>query len=91
MTKRKDATEVGRRGFLKGAALAGAATTIAAPLTAKATPLPPKRMKSAARHFRDPESRRRRPRRRVDSQIFLQGAASLVSPTSGLRFHGRCL
>jgi acetolactate synthase-1/2/3 large subunit len=34
MSKRKDAAEVGRRGFLKGAALAGAATTIAAPLSA---------------------------------------------------------
>ena len=34
MSKRKDATGVGRRGFLKGAALAGAATTVAAPLGA---------------------------------------------------------
>ncbi len=34
MSKRKDAAEVGRRGFLKGAALAGAATTVAAPLSA---------------------------------------------------------
>ena len=35
MTKRRSATEVGRRGFLKGASLVGAAT-IAAPLTAAA-------------------------------------------------------
>jgi thiamine pyrophosphate-dependent acetolactate synthase large subunit-like protein len=47
MSKRKDAAEVGRRGFLKGAALAGAASTIAAPLSAVAqTPAaaPPEKM-----------------------------------------------
>jgi acetolactate synthase I/II/III large subunit len=36
MAKRKGATGVGRRSFLKGAALAGAATTLAAPITAVA-------------------------------------------------------
>jgi len=36
MSKRKDLGSVGRRGFLKGAALAGAASTIAAPLKAVA-------------------------------------------------------
>ncbi len=36
MSKRKGTTQVGRRGFLKGAGLAGAAVTVAAPLTAMA-------------------------------------------------------
>ena len=46
MSKRKDATGVGRRGFLKGAAFAGAATTVVVPLGAIAQPLPPKRLKA---------------------------------------------
>jgi acetolactate synthase I/II/III large subunit len=84
MTKRNSATEVGRRGFLKGAALAGAATTIAAPLTAKAEPLPPKRMKAPqgvsaiqkAAETAPPASMANLP----------PGAAALVSPTSGSDF-----
>jgi thiamine pyrophosphate-dependent acetolactate synthase large subunit-like protein len=84
MSKRKDATGVGRRGFLKGAALAGAATTIATPLTAVAQPQPPKRPKAPqgvseihkAAETVAPASTANLP----------QGAEQLVSPTSGSDF-----
>jgi acetolactate synthase-1/2/3 large subunit len=84
MSKRKDAAGVGRRGFLKGAALAGAATTVAAPLGAIAQPQPPKRLKapqgvSAIQNAAETAK---------PAQIanLPQGAADLVSPTSGSDF-----
>lgn len=84
MSKRKDATGVGRRGFLKGAALAGAATTIAAPLSAVAQPQPPRRMKapqgvSAIQKAAETEAP-------AMPASLPPGAAALVSPTSGSDF-----
>ncbi len=78
MSKRKSAGEVGRRGFLKGAALAGAATTIAAPLTAVAQSQAPKPVKPpqgvSAIH------------KAAETDALPPGAADLVSPTSGSDF-----
>jgi thiamine pyrophosphate-dependent acetolactate synthase large subunit-like protein len=84
MSKRKDGTGVGRRGFLKGAALAGAATTVAAPLGAIAQPLPPKRLKapqgiSAIQNAAETG-------KPVQVANLPQGAADLVSPTAGSDF-----
>src|SRR5689334_11836175 len=84
MSKRKDASGVGRRGFLKGAALAGAATTVAAPLGAIAQPLPPKRLKapqgvSAIQQAAETS----KPAQVAD---LPKGAEHLVSATSGSDF-----
>ncbi|HEX4192614.1 MAG TPA: thiamine pyrophosphate-dependent enzyme [Stellaceae bacterium] len=84
MSKRKDATGVGRRGFLKGAALAGAATTLASPLTAQATPTPPKRGKApqgVSEIQKVAETAQPNPMADVP-----KGAENLVSPTSGSDF-----
>jgi acetolactate synthase-1/2/3 large subunit len=78
MSKRKEATGVGRRGFLKGAALAGAATTIAAPLSAVAQSQAPKPVKPpqgvSAIH------------KAAETDALPPGAADLVSATSGSDF-----
>ena len=84
MSKRKDAAGVGRRGFLKGAALAGAATTVAAPLGAIAQPQPLRRLKApqgVSAILKAAETTK-------PAQIanLPQGAADLVSPTSGSDF-----
>jgi hypothetical protein len=84
MSKRKDATGVGRRGFLKGAALAGAATTLASPLTAQATPTPPKRGKApqgVSEIQKVAETAQPNPMADVP-----KAAQNLVSPTSGSDF-----
>ena len=77
MSKRKSADEVGRRGFLKGAALAGAATTIA-PLTAVAQTQAPKPEKPpqgvSAIH------------KAAETDALPPGAADMVSATSGSDF-----
>ncbi|HLI20673.1 MAG TPA: thiamine pyrophosphate-dependent enzyme [Stellaceae bacterium] len=88
MTKRKEATEVGRRGFLKGAALAGAATTIAAPLAAKAEPLAPKRVKAP----QGVSEIQKVAETGAPAQIadLPPGASNLVSPTSGSDFMVDC-
>src|SRR5579864_117 len=78
MSKRKSVDEVGRRGFLKGAALAGAATTIAAPLTAVAQSQAPKPVKPpqgvSAIH------------KAAETEALPPGAADMVSATSGSDF-----
>jgi len=78
MSKRKVAAAVGRRGFLKGAALAGAATTIATPLQAVAQPQPPKRGKMpqglSAKQIA------------AESEALPQGAEHFVNQTSGSDF-----
>ena len=84
MSKRKNATGVGRRGFLKGAALAGAATTLASPLTAGAQPLPPKRAK--APQGVSEIQKIAETGKPVQIADLPQGAANLVSPTSGSDF-----
>ncbi len=84
MSKRKDATGVGRRGFLKGAALAGAATTVAAPLTAIAQPQPPKRTK--AKQGVSEIHKVAETGKPVQIADLPQGAANLVSATSGSDF-----
>jgi acetolactate synthase-1/2/3 large subunit len=78
MSKRKSAGEVGRRGFLKGAALAGAASTIAAPLTAVAQTQAPKPVK--------PPQGVSAVHKAAESEGLPPGAADLVSPTSGSDF-----
>jgi acetolactate synthase I/II/III large subunit len=84
MSKRKDANEVGRRGFLKGAALAGAATTVAAPLGAIAQPQPPKRLKAP----QGVSAIQKAAETGKPAQVAAlpQGAEHLVSPTSGSDF-----
>jgi len=84
MSKRKDASGVGRRGFLKGAALAGAATTVVAPLGAIAQPQAPKRLKapqgiSAIQKAAETS-------KPVQIADLPKGAEHLVSPTSGSDF-----
>src|SRR3979409_2355737 len=78
MSKRKSVTGVGRRGFLKGAALAGAATTIAAPLNAVAQTQAPKRDKQpqgvSSIH------------KATETETLPAGAADFVSATSGSDF-----
>ena len=84
MSKRKDASGVGRRGFLKGAALAGAATTVAAPLGAIAQPLPPKRLKAP----QGVSAIQKAAETGKPAQIanLPQGAADLVAATAGSDF-----
>ena len=83
MSKRKDAG-VGRRNFLKGAALAGAASTVAVPLKAVAQPLPPKRMKQPQGISElQKVAETGKPAQIAD---LPQGAAALVSPSSGSDF-----
>ena len=78
MSKRKSADGVGRRGFLKGAALAGAATTIATPLTAVAQTQAPKPEKPpqgvSALH------------KAAETEGLPPGASNLVTATTGSDF-----
>ncbi len=78
MSKRKDSAEFGRRGFLKGAALAGAATTIATPLRAVAQSQAPKKEK--------PPQGVSAVHKAAETDALPAGAADLVSATSGSDF-----
>jgi acetolactate synthase I/II/III large subunit len=84
MSKRKDATGVGRRGFLKGAAFAGAATTVVVPLGAIAQPLPPKRLK--APQGVSAIQKAAETGKPVQVADLPKGAESLISATSGSDF-----
>jgi len=78
MSKRKTEPQIGRRGFLKGAALAGAASTIAAPKAALAQTQAPKTGKMPQGISTVQAA--------VESGAVVPGAASMVQATAGSDF-----
>jgi acetolactate synthase I/II/III large subunit len=77
MAKRNGATGVGRRNFLKGATLAGAAATVAAPLTvvrsAEAAPRAPRKARQGVSAIHQA----------AETEKLPTGAAELVQATAG--------